>query len=51
VATAERAGVHLGVVLLHSPDPATQARKLLDGGFRDVYHQVPIAEQPIPAEA
>jgi hypothetical protein len=26
--------VRLGVVLLHSPDPATQARKLLDRGFR-----------------
>jgi hypothetical protein len=26
--------VRLGVVLLHSPDPAGQARKLLDRGFR-----------------
>jgi D-alanyl-D-alanine carboxypeptidase len=34
VATATRRGVRLGVVLLHSPDPAVQARKLLDRGFR-----------------
>jgi len=34
VATATRHGVRLGVVLLHSPDTATQARQLLDQGFR-----------------
>ena len=34
VATVRRGQVRLGVVLLHSPDPATQARKLLDRGFR-----------------
>jgi serine-type D-Ala-D-Ala carboxypeptidase (penicillin-binding protein 5/6) len=34
VATAKRGGVRLGVVLLHSPDTASQARKLLDRGFR-----------------
>ncbi|HEX2016505.1 MAG TPA: hypothetical protein VGN69_07405 [Solirubrobacteraceae bacterium] len=34
VATAERHGVRLAVVLLHSADPATQARQLLDRGFR-----------------
>jgi D-alanyl-D-alanine carboxypeptidase (penicillin-binding protein 5/6) len=34
VATARRGQVRLGVVLLHSPDPGTQARKLLDRGFR-----------------
>ena len=34
VVTAKRGGVRLGVVLLHSPDPAVQARKLLDRGFR-----------------
>jgi len=51
VATAERHGVRLGVVLLHSPDPATQARQLLDRAFRDVYHQAPVPEPPIPAEA
>ncbi|MDQ6811104.1 MAG: hypothetical protein M3Z95_04295, partial [Actinomycetota bacterium] len=51
VATAERGGVRLGVVLLHSPAPATQARKLLDHGFRDVYHLPAVSEPPIPAEA
>jgi len=34
VGSARRGRVRLGVVLLHSPDPATQARKLLDRGFR-----------------
>jgi D-alanyl-D-alanine carboxypeptidase len=34
VATARRGAVRLGVVLLHSPDPATQARQLLDRGFK-----------------
>ncbi len=34
VATATRRGVRLGVVLLHSPDPGTQGRQLLDRGFR-----------------
>ena len=34
VATARRGRVRLGVVLLHSPDPGGQARKLLDRGFR-----------------
>jgi D-alanyl-D-alanine carboxypeptidase len=33
VATVERGGVRLGVVLLHSPDPGRQARHLLDRGF------------------
>jgi D-alanyl-D-alanine carboxypeptidase len=33
VATARRGPIKLGVVLLHSPDPGTQARKLLDRGF------------------
>lgn len=36
VASATRDGVRLGVVLLHSPDPGVQARKLLDAGFRAV---------------
>ncbi len=36
VATARRGQIRLGVVLLHSPDPGTQARKLLDRGFRTV---------------
>ena len=34
VTTARRGDVELGVVLLHSYDPATQARKLLDRGFK-----------------
>jgi D-alanyl-D-alanine carboxypeptidase len=34
VATVRRGRVRLGVVLLHSPDPGGQARKLLDRGFR-----------------
>jgi D-alanyl-D-alanine carboxypeptidase len=51
VATAERDGVRLGVVLLHSPDPGTQARQLLDSGFEDVYHQRPVPEPPFPAGA
>jgi D-alanyl-D-alanine carboxypeptidase len=33
VATARRGPLKLGVVLLHSPDPARQARTLLDRGF------------------
>ena len=33
VATARRAGLSLGVVLLDSPNPAAQARQLLDRGF------------------
>jgi D-alanyl-D-alanine carboxypeptidase len=33
VATAQRRGVRLGVVLLHSPDPGAQARRLLDRGW------------------
>jgi serine-type D-Ala-D-Ala carboxypeptidase (penicillin-binding protein 5/6) len=49
VATAERDGVRLGVVLLHSPDPATQAAYLLNRGFEDVYHQPLVPEPPIPA--
>jgi serine-type D-Ala-D-Ala carboxypeptidase (penicillin-binding protein 5/6) len=34
VATVHRGRLRLGVVLLHSPDPGAQARKLLDRGFR-----------------
>ena len=33
VATARRGALKLGVVLLHSPDPGRQARRLLDRGF------------------
>ncbi len=49
VATATRDGVSLGVVLLHSPDPGTQASDLLNRGFEGVYHQPPVPEPPIPA--
>jgi D-alanyl-D-alanine carboxypeptidase (penicillin-binding protein 5/6) len=51
VATAERDGVRLGVVLLNSLDPGTQARQLLDRGFTDVYHLKPVPEPPIPPGA
>jgi D-alanyl-D-alanine carboxypeptidase len=51
LATAQRRGVRLGVVLLDSPEPATQARKLLDGAFERVYHQRPVPEPPMPAGA
>jgi serine-type D-Ala-D-Ala carboxypeptidase (penicillin-binding protein 5/6) len=34
VATARRGRLHLGVVLLHSPDPPTQSRQLLNRGFK-----------------
>jgi serine-type D-Ala-D-Ala carboxypeptidase (penicillin-binding protein 5/6) len=49
VATAERDGVRLGVVLLHSADPGTQAGYLLNRGFEGVYHQPPVPEPPMPA--
>jgi D-alanyl-D-alanine carboxypeptidase (penicillin-binding protein 5/6) len=49
VATAERDGVSLGVVLLHSPDMGQQAEYLLNAGFADVYHQRLIASPPVPA--
>ncbi len=51
VATAERDGVRLGVVLLHSPDPGTQASYLLNRGFAGVYHQPPVQQPSIPAGA
>ncbi len=51
VATAARDGVRLGVVLLHSPDPGTQASYLLNRGFEGVYHQLPVPQPPIPAGA
>jgi D-alanyl-D-alanine carboxypeptidase len=51
VATAERHGVRLGVILLHSPAPGTQARKLLDRAFHDVYHLPEVAQPPMPASA
>ncbi|HEY2142243.1 MAG TPA: hypothetical protein VGG98_09310 [Solirubrobacteraceae bacterium] len=51
VGTAERGGVRLGVVLLHSSALGTQARQLLDAGFERVYHQPPVKEPPIPPGA
>jgi D-alanyl-D-alanine carboxypeptidase len=49
VGTAERHGVKLGVVLLHSPELGRQAAYLLNRGFEGVYHQTAIPEPPIPA--
>jgi serine-type D-Ala-D-Ala carboxypeptidase (penicillin-binding protein 5/6) len=51
VATAERHGVRLGVVVLNSQDPGTQARQLLDRGFEDVYHQAVVPEASFPPGA
>jgi D-alanyl-D-alanine carboxypeptidase len=48
VATAERHGVRLGAIVLHSEDPGTQDRQLLDLGFEDVYHQPVVPEAPFP---
>jgi serine-type D-Ala-D-Ala carboxypeptidase (penicillin-binding protein 5/6) len=48
VGTAERHGVRLGVVLLHSPELGRQAEYLLDRGFADVYGQAPIPAPPVP---
>jgi D-alanyl-D-alanine carboxypeptidase (penicillin-binding protein 5/6) len=48
VATAERHGVRLGAIVLHSEEPGTQARQLLDLGFEDVYHQPIVPEAPFP---
>lgn len=47
VGTARRDGVELGVVLLHSPAPGTQAAKLLDEGFDGVYRLRPVHSPPI----
>jgi serine-type D-Ala-D-Ala carboxypeptidase (penicillin-binding protein 5/6) len=51
VATAERHGVRLGVIVLNSDAPGTQARQLLDLGFEDVYHQPVVPEAPFPPGA
>jgi D-alanyl-D-alanine carboxypeptidase len=48
VGSAERDGVRLGVVLLHSPELGRQAEYLLDRGFEGVYGQAPIAAPPVP---
>ncbi len=49
VGTAERHGVRLGVVLLHSPELGRQAEYLLNAGFEHVYHQAAVPEPPVPA--
>jgi D-alanyl-D-alanine carboxypeptidase (penicillin-binding protein 5/6) len=51
VATAERDGVSVGVVLLDSKSPGTQARRLLDAAFDDVYHLPRVHEPPMPLGA
>jgi D-alanyl-D-alanine carboxypeptidase (penicillin-binding protein 5/6) len=51
VATAERHGVRLAVVLLHSPAPGTQARALLNDAFENVYHERPVPEPAMPPGA
>ncbi len=48
VGTAERHGVKLGVVLLHSPELGRQAEYLLSRAFERVYHQRPIPAPPVP---
>ncbi len=48
VATAERGGVSLAAIVLGSPGPASQARKLLDSAFQDVYHLPRVREETIP---
>ena len=49
VATAQRDGVRLAVVLLDSMAPGTQAASLLDAAFEHVYHLPPVPHPPIPA--
>jgi D-alanyl-D-alanine carboxypeptidase (penicillin-binding protein 5/6) len=51
VATAERHGVHLGVVILDSNAPGTQASQLLNRAFQDVYHLPAVPQPPLPAGA
>jgi len=51
VASAERHGVRLGVVLLHSPAPGTQAQQLLNDGFEQIYGIPARAEATIPGGA
>lgn len=49
VATARHDGVSLGVVLLDSIEPGTQAAALLDAAFQNVYHLRPVPHPPIAA--
>jgi len=51
VATAERDGVRLGVVLLHSPAPGTQAAYLLNRAFTEVYHLPSVTDPAMPPSA
>ena len=51
VATAQRHGVRLGVVLLHSPAPGTQAAYLLNRAFSQVYHLPPVPAPAMPPSA
>jgi hypothetical protein len=37
--------------VLHSTEPGTQASKLLNHGFEDVYGQPRVAQQPLPPGA
>jgi D-alanyl-D-alanine carboxypeptidase (penicillin-binding protein 5/6) len=49
VGTAERDGVKLGVVLLHSPELGRQAEYLLNAGFEQAYHQRTLPAPAVPA--
>ncbi len=51
VATAERDGVRLGVVLLNSNAPGTQASQLFNRAFEHVYRLPAVAQPPIPPGA
>ncbi len=51
VGTAERHGVRLAAIVLHSPAPGTQARRLLNAGFSRIYGQRPLAEPRWPPGA
>jgi len=51
VATAERHGVRLGVVILDSNAPGTQASQLLNRAFHDVYHLPAVSQPPLPPGA
>jgi serine-type D-Ala-D-Ala carboxypeptidase (penicillin-binding protein 5/6) len=48
VGAATRDGVHLGVVLLNSPELGRQAEALLNIGFHDLYHQPLVAAPEVP---
>jgi D-alanyl-D-alanine carboxypeptidase len=48
VGSAERHGVRLGVVLLHSPELGRQAERLLNAAFEDIYHLPHLPDPPVP---